>query len=533
MVEQKISLDFSKNGVQRTVHARQGENAARDILISLVSNGEPVDVSEFTLWVIYPDGTHSVPESKNPVKVTIPQALCLTVGEKICEIQVKHGDDLLYSPQFRIQVEGTILGASGSSEPIADPTVYEPLIAQAQAYSGVIDNLKIPVHDLVHEETRLTTLSFLLSDVTDELDDKVDKVSGKGLSTNDYTTEDKTKLAGIESGAEVNDITDVQDENGNSLVTSKIAVIPSGNPTELVAGEYYDLNFTTTAILDKYEASIAMTYEAHPVVLVEKYGANGADIFYISKYSGQIVVYRARYNNQTSLAAQTVIGTLSEAVYTSTEKTKLEGIDAGAEVNDVTDVQDTGGNSLVTNKVAVIPNAMIEIFDKTESSVDYAKYTGADLYSLVSDSGGKLYCINGNQIVGMSVVDIDSGSYFIYYLIGGAFSSPADFNCALRRITLDNNKVLSNDALCGSFSKADFTSTEKNKLAGIAANAQVNTIEKITDSNGTELTITNKTVTLPETSLTDAQMIAVCSVLSDFVTVNGNYVACNNNVLTA
>ena len=36
------------------------------------------------------------------------------------------------------------------------------------------------------------------------VDDKVDKVAGKGLSTNDYTTEEKTKLASIEDGAQVN-----------------------------------------------------------------------------------------------------------------------------------------------------------------------------------------------------------------------------------------------------------------------------------------------------------------------------------------
>lgn len=35
--------------------------------------------------------------------------------------------------------------------------------------------------------------------------DKVDKVTGKQLSTEDYTTAEKTKLAGIEAGAEVND----------------------------------------------------------------------------------------------------------------------------------------------------------------------------------------------------------------------------------------------------------------------------------------------------------------------------------------
>lgn len=33
------------------------------------------------------------------------------------------------------------------------------------------------------------------------LDSKVDKVSGKGLSTNDYTNEEKSKLAGIAAGA--------------------------------------------------------------------------------------------------------------------------------------------------------------------------------------------------------------------------------------------------------------------------------------------------------------------------------------------
>lgn len=34
--------------------------------------------------------------------------------------------------------------------------------------------------------------------------DKVDKVDGMGLSTNDYTTNDKNKLSGIANGAEVN-----------------------------------------------------------------------------------------------------------------------------------------------------------------------------------------------------------------------------------------------------------------------------------------------------------------------------------------
>ena len=50
-----------------------------------------------------------------------------------------------------------------------------------------------------------TTKSQTVQASLDELySDKVDKVSGKGLSTNDYTSTEKTKLAGIEAGAEVN-----------------------------------------------------------------------------------------------------------------------------------------------------------------------------------------------------------------------------------------------------------------------------------------------------------------------------------------
>ena len=41
----------------------------------------------------------------------------------------------------------------------------------------------------------------LLDDTTVDLSGKVDKVAGKGLSTNDYTTAEKTKLAGIVAGA--------------------------------------------------------------------------------------------------------------------------------------------------------------------------------------------------------------------------------------------------------------------------------------------------------------------------------------------
>lgn len=56
-----------------------------------------------------------------------------------------------------------------------------------------------------------------------ELGDKVDKVSGKGLSTNDYTTTEKNKLNGIATGAQVNVIETIK-VNNTALTPSSKAV---------------------------------------------------------------------------------------------------------------------------------------------------------------------------------------------------------------------------------------------------------------------------------------------------------------------
>jgi hypothetical protein len=51
------------------------------------------------------------------------------------------------------------------------------------------------------------------------LDTKVDKIAGKGLSTEDYTTTEKNKLAGIETGAQVNTVNSVAGKTGTVVLT--------------------------------------------------------------------------------------------------------------------------------------------------------------------------------------------------------------------------------------------------------------------------------------------------------------------------
>ena len=76
--------------------------------------------------------------------------------------------------------------------------------------------------------TQVNNLQTAVSNLQTALAGKVDKVPGKGLSTNDYTTTEKTKLAGIAAGAQVNVINGIKAHGAstNLPVTNGVVELP-------------------------------------------------------------------------------------------------------------------------------------------------------------------------------------------------------------------------------------------------------------------------------------------------------------------
>ena len=103
------------------------------------------------------------------------------------------------------------------------------------ATSGVAQILNKPS---IPSIAGLATVTYV--DTQDAL--KVDKVIGKGLSTNDYTTAEQTKLAGIATGAEVNVNADWNATTGDSQILNK--------PSIPAAQIQSDWNQTNNASLD-------------------------------------------------------------------------------------------------------------------------------------------------------------------------------------------------------------------------------------------------------------------------------------------
>ena len=99
-----------------------------------------------------------------------------------------------------------------------------------------------------------TGLALVWEKIKNALAGKVDKVDGKGLSTNDYTSTEKTKLAGIETGAQANVLEGIQKNGTNVTITNKIANISVPTKTSDITN---DSGFITSA--DVPEGAAAST----------------------------------------------------------------------------------------------------------------------------------------------------------------------------------------------------------------------------------------------------------------------------------
>ena len=101
-----------------------------------------------------------------------------------------------------------------------------------------------------------TGLALVWEKVKAGLLGKVDKVDGKGLSTNDYTSDEKTKLANVASGAQVNVLEGIQKNGTTVTITNKIANITVPTATSDLTN---DSGFITTSDIPEGAAASTTT----------------------------------------------------------------------------------------------------------------------------------------------------------------------------------------------------------------------------------------------------------------------------------
>lgn len=143
--------------------------------------------------------------------------------------------------------------------------------------------------------------------LADSFNEKVDKVEGKQLSSNDYTDDEKTKLSEIEDGAQVNTIEHI-----------------TVNDTEVLSDANKTINLDIPTFTDE---QIETINTAQPNV-IEHVFVNGVEV------------------PPTTINEQTKSVGITFTPFTQEEKDKLHDIEAGAEVNKIETISFNGGDPI-------------------------------------------------------------------------------------------------------------------------------------------------------------------------------------------
>lgn len=204
--------------------------------------------------------------------------------------------------------------------------------------------------------------------VDEELGNKVDKVTGKGLSTNDYTTAEKTKLSGIAANAQVNVIEQVK-VNGTALkVTDKAVnvVVPAATVTGVKSGD------KVLALANKeLSTTLGLTYDS----VTKKINLTGIDSAVIASVDATDFIKDGMVEG-VSFAPETKILTI-------TFNTESGKEDIEVDLSDLVDTYTAGtGITITGNSIAVNTSTIA-----TVASVNKVKTTANTAVQTVSASG--------------------------------------------------------------------------------------------------------------------------------------------------
>lgn len=213
------------------------------------------------------------------------------------------------------------------------------------------------------ETVKVDNVPLQVSDKTVNVDlsGKVDKVTGKQLSTEDYTTAEKLKLQGIESGSQVNIIEHIQIDGTEQTITDKTVNLPA-YPDRLPASDVYSWAKQPTKPSYNYSEIGEM-----PTTL-GGYGITDAKIENGVITLGNDTITPLTQHQDISGKVDKVQGKqLSTEDYTTAEKTKLSNIESGAQVNIIETVSVNGTDLSVNNKAVnvTVPTKVSDLTNDT------------------------------------------------------------------------------------------------------------------------------------------------------------------------
>lgn len=382
------------------------------------------------------------------------------------------GHPIINAPGANLQLVASDY-AEGSGEPITETTLLGHLsgtLANAKQYTDdKVGEMKNKVDAAIAAAGGHVVDAYTKAEVDGFLNNKVNKKAGKGLSTNDYTTAEKDKLAGVEAQA------------NKTVVDAELSNF-SINPVQ---------NKVIKAELDS--------------IIGGKADKNSV---YTQTETDNLLDLRVMKENGMGLSTND---------FTTELKDKLTAIEDAAQVNKIEEIKTADGVALtITDKSVTLPaaTAAVDAYTKAQSDDKYvAKETGKTLTS--NDFTGELKTklegvannANKNVQADWNEADTDSDAFIknkpvipAGSVLYDATGTHTDGSMTQKVITEELNKKV--DKVDGKgLSTNDFTNELKDKLNAVNENGEANVLNGIKTADGNELTIADKKITLPNFAL--------------------------------
>lgn len=259
-------------------------------------------------------------------------------------------------------------------------SLHEDMISEDANLQSQINNLdsnKLGTETFNNYTDWVTTQ---VNSINSSIAEKVDKVEGKGLSTNDYSTSEKEKLKGIEVGANAYThpsthpstmitqdsthrfVTDAEktEWNGAKNYSDSIYQQSTGYTDQKIAALIDGAPETMDTIK---EVADAIAENKEVVDALNKAIGNKANQTELDTHTGNGTIHitateRTNWNDANTKKhthSNKAVLDATTASYTTSEKDKLNGIETGAQVNDVTGIKGNSESTYRTGNVNITP----------------------------------------------------------------------------------------------------------------------------------------------------------------------------------
>jgi hypothetical protein len=391
-VKYNLRLDASKPGCQATIYTKQGDAKSRLVVAHIHNNGSVFPVSDdmsVVLNATKPDGTivfnAAAVNEDGSISIELTSGMLTAAGRVECEFQIFNGDGvLLTTPRFDILVEAVI----DNSEAIESTDEYSALMEALMSVSGITEaeagRIAAEAARVLAESGRASAESGRVSAEALRVSAESTRASAESVrvSSESGRVSAESARASAETGRVSAENARVSNESARQSAESARVSAEAGRLSAEAARESAkaDMIVATEAATDAAESALEAadlaivaaqsvvsvedielvsgnhapgTYDTYRMTLTDgNYidlvvwnGANGEG-------SGDMMasIYDPNGKHADAFSMGNMVETSTKKIMTDAERTKLAGIETGAQVNVQSDWNASSGDAYIKNK---------------------------------------------------------------------------------------------------------------------------------------------------------------------------------------